>query len=267
MAGIKRPYKEEEISSPYMPMFETFRDELDQHHDRRDRIGKASKDITAQSKKIIFTLQRVPTICTPFPPKILQETTERLHAISALFHSITPDVAGLNAWRYQRQLSGGIQEYIEAATFSHYLSTQTLPYPTAATLRLPEGVLLTESDFLLGLFDTVGELMRYAITMLARTGRLPTGLPSKESVGARDMLADIRDLRACFEGVDTAGDSGGLGRDVEKKMGVMKTCVEKVEMAVYEMIVRGRERPKGWVPDSREEVGVGQGLGQGVEIY
>jgi len=33
----------------------------------------------------------------------------------------------------------------------------------------------------------------------------------------------------------------------------MKTCVEKVENAVYGMIIRGRERPKGWVPDIGSE--------------
>jgi predicted translin family RNA/ssDNA-binding protein len=37
--------------SPFMPMFETFRAELDEHHDRRERIIKASRDITALSKK------------------------------------------------------------------------------------------------------------------------------------------------------------------------------------------------------------------------
>lgn len=45
-------------TSPFMPMFEGFRAELDEHHDRRERIIKASRDITAASKKIIFTLQR-----------------------------------------------------------------------------------------------------------------------------------------------------------------------------------------------------------------
>lgn len=33
-------------------MFEGFRDELDQHHDRRERIIKVSRDVTAQSKKM-----------------------------------------------------------------------------------------------------------------------------------------------------------------------------------------------------------------------
>ena len=33
-------------------MFETFRAEIDEHHDRRERVVKASRDITATSKKM-----------------------------------------------------------------------------------------------------------------------------------------------------------------------------------------------------------------------
>ena len=58
MAGIKHPRSDDEIAdrpplvSPFMPMFETFRAELDEHHDRRERVIKASRDITALSKKM-----------------------------------------------------------------------------------------------------------------------------------------------------------------------------------------------------------------------
>jgi hypothetical protein len=40
-------------ASPFMPMFEGFRAELDEHHDRRERIIKASRDVTAASKKML----------------------------------------------------------------------------------------------------------------------------------------------------------------------------------------------------------------------
>jgi len=56
--GLKRPYDEamdktsESRPSPFLPMFETFRAELDEHHDRRERVIKASRDITAASKKM-----------------------------------------------------------------------------------------------------------------------------------------------------------------------------------------------------------------------
>jgi hypothetical protein len=39
-------------SSLFMPMFEQFKAELDEHHDRRERTIKASRDITAASKKM-----------------------------------------------------------------------------------------------------------------------------------------------------------------------------------------------------------------------
>ncbi len=60
MTGVKRNHngtekgsaEEGANASPFMPMFEVFRTELDEHHDRRERIIKASRDITAASKKM-----------------------------------------------------------------------------------------------------------------------------------------------------------------------------------------------------------------------
>jgi hypothetical protein len=55
---LKRSAKEafhemsQPASSPFVPMFEQIRKELDEHHDRRERIVKASRDITAASKKM-----------------------------------------------------------------------------------------------------------------------------------------------------------------------------------------------------------------------
>ena len=39
-------------TSPYMAAFQGFRDALDDHHERRERVTKASRDITAASKKM-----------------------------------------------------------------------------------------------------------------------------------------------------------------------------------------------------------------------
>lgn len=56
MAGQKHALDEGEMDtpnvSPFMSMFEDFRKELDEHQDRRERIIKASRDITALSKKM-----------------------------------------------------------------------------------------------------------------------------------------------------------------------------------------------------------------------
>ena len=41
-------------STQILSIFGTFRDELDEHHDRRERLTKISRDITALSKKMYF---------------------------------------------------------------------------------------------------------------------------------------------------------------------------------------------------------------------
>jgi predicted translin family RNA/ssDNA-binding protein len=175
--------------------------------------------------------------------------------------AIAPDLTGINAWRYQRQISGGIQEYMEAISFQHYLTHQSLITLDESAILLPEGITLTGDDYVLGIFDLVGELMRFAITTIATTGALPKS--SGEDGRGRDVLVDLRAVRGAFEALDTTSCGGtGLGKDVEKKMEVMRTCVEKVEMAVYGLIIRGRERPKGWVPD----LGGGELLGSGVFV-
>jgi predicted translin family RNA/ssDNA-binding protein len=193
---------------------------------------------------------RVRTLNNGIPPKIAAETQERTEAIKKLFLSIAPDLAGINAWRYQRQISPGIQEYMEAVSFEHYLRRQTLITIDDAWKSLPEGIDLTGDDYILGIFDLVGELMRFAITTLATTGSLPGSKGGDIDRMERDVLMDLRSLRTSFQTLEmtTCGETG-LGRNVEKKMDVMKTSVEKVESAVYGMIIRGRERPKGWVPD------------------
>jgi hypothetical protein len=40
------------MASPFLPLFDTFRTELDEHYDRRERIVKSSRDVTAASKKM-----------------------------------------------------------------------------------------------------------------------------------------------------------------------------------------------------------------------
>ncbi|MCJ1414784.1 hypothetical protein MMC32_001112 [Xylographa parallela] len=248
-------------SSPFTSMFSAFRAELDEHHDRRERVIKASRDITALSKKMIFSLQRARDVPAPLPSSIVGDITTRLANITELFSSIVPDLQGPNAWRYQRQVSSGVQEFVEAVSFQHYLTTQCLIMVEETQRLLPKGVQLMEDDYLLGLYDLVGELMRFAITGMATGGKLPGGdsrsdemqsggdIEALGGVRKRDVVQDLRELRTAFEGMDTRG--GSLGRDVEKKMEVMRTCVEKVENAAYGMIIRGRERPKGWVPEER----------------
>ncbi|OAX80890.1 hypothetical protein ACJ72_04771 [Emergomyces africanus] len=139
------------------PIFNIFRSELDEHHDRRERVIKASRDITALSKKIIFSLHRVRALNKPLPKNIAKDNQERLAQITALFASVLPDLAGIKAHRYHTQISPSIQEYIEAVTFQHYVETQRLMTLEGVAKSLPAGILVTEADYILGVFDLTGE--------------------------------------------------------------------------------------------------------------
>ena len=216
---------------------------------------------------LIPVLRRVRQLHHPLPANVQKENQPRQATIDDLFVSIAPDLQGIDAWRYQRQISAGLQEYMEAVSFQRYLETQQLITYEEAQKAVPGGVALTESDYVLGLFDLAGELMRFAITGMATTGTLPRSKQDPhEPESERDILMDLRELRTNFGSLDTTvgvADSSPFKRDVEKKMEVMKTCVEKVENAVCGMIIRGKERPKGWMPDlggderGREQEGEG----------
>jgi len=164
---------------------------------------------------------------------------------------VSPDLREISTYRYARQISGGIQEYIEAIAFHHYLTTGKLIPLSVVQQSVKYLIEITPGDYILGIFDLVGEMMRFSITMIAtRGGAERDGKVAK-------ALRDLRELRLEFEGLDTTlgGGSGLLGKEVQKKLGVMKTCVEKVEAAMCGVIVRGSERPRGWIPDLMEVAG------------
>lgn len=101
------------------------------------------------------------------------------------------------------------------------------------------GVELSPEDYLLGIYDMTGELMKFAITAMATDGALPTITPSN-SGGAggegnspgiqRNVLTDMRGLRSALESLNAG--TGPFAREVEKKLEVMQASVEKVEKAL-----------------------------------
>lgn len=78
------------------------------------------------------------------------------------------------------------------------LETQRLITHQEAQKLIPEGVELTANDYLLGLFDLTGEMMRFGITSMATHGVLPRGTGSNGNE-SKDILVDLRSLRTSFE--------------------------------------------------------------------
>lgn len=158
-----------------------------------------------------------------------------------------------------------MQEYIEAASFQQYLEHgEILSYDQAAegvgaisTSAIPVrgeagvedqsnglGLDLGHEDYVLGIYDMTGELMRFAITTMATNQQLPTIAVDNSE---RNVLTDMRALRSALDSLECG--TGPFAKDADKKAEVMRHSVEKVEKALYGLTVRGAERPKGWMPD------------------
>ena len=70
------------------------------------------------------------------------QAKEKLAEVQKIFAAMRQELAGDRFWRYQRTISPGVQEYIEALSFAHHLEYGTLiTYPEAqSSLSGPDGV-------------------------------------------------------------------------------------------------------------------------------
>ncbi|KIP11444.1 hypothetical protein PHLGIDRAFT_124847 [Phlebiopsis gigantea 11061_1 CR5-6] len=228
-------------------IFEEFRDELDDHNDRRERLIKQSRDITNLSKKVIFLLHRMMTDDASDTHtstagledrgdrarafKAASRAKEKLREIQSIFANIRKELEGDRFWRYQRQVSPGLQEYIEALSFTHYLETGELISfgGVQSTLADEQGTPyfpLPLEDYVLGLSDLTGELMRYAISSIARRGGRNK---------ANDVCAFVRNCRADFEVLTP------YFKELRKKQNVTSQSLQKIEDAAYAIAVRSSE--------------------------
>lgn len=178
---------------------------------------------------------------TDFPPNIQKDVDSRLEEIANLLSSIAPDLQSLNRYRYAYQLRG-LEELVEALSFAHYLRHQTLITDTETQAAIPADIYLSPHDYMYGVFDLFGELMRFATVTTAQKGEL---VGTKDG---RNILGDIHELASAYEMLPEIPT-----RDFRSKMEAMRQSVKKVEKLGYGLVVRGSERPKGWVPDMKDE--------------
>lgn len=198
--------------------------------------------------------------------------------ISKLLATIAVEVQGVNRYRYARQMSC-VEELIEALTFEHYLCTQSLlgydevcarvsalshhpgnqdqmdvdatetgdPQPPAPTTLQDFVVDVSEQDYLMGIFDLSGEMMRFATVIAALNGTMAGGndAPTTADGRERTINADMQDLGSFFEMLPVQHVKG-----YQTKLDTMRQSVLKVERLGYGLKVRGSERPAGWMPDT-----------------
>ncbi|SCZ92711.1 BZ3500_MvSof-1268-A1-R1_Chr5-2g08129 [Microbotryum saponariae] len=266
--------------------FAGFRTELDAHvglslpairDHRRERVIKTSRDITALSKKLIFTLHRITN--TP-RATVLKEAEAKIAQLRELFIKVHVEVQGDQFWRYvldkrtcvnvilaeplllnphhryEKAISPGMQEYLEGWTFYYYILHRRIPTLSEAQASLlpplpaessestttpyerPPLVRVTGEDYLGGIADLTGELMRLAIASIGKS------LAAATAAAGGDKGEDIDDLGRLVRAMK--GDLDPLApyaRWLGKKLVVLDQSLSKIELASYNLKVRGAEFP------------------------
>ncbi|XP_057777480.1 uncharacterized protein LOC130995971 [Salvia miltiorrhiza] len=206
---------------------------LNNLNDKRERVVKASRDITMNSKKVIFQVHR---ISKHNKDEVLQKAENDLAAVMDQYIArLVKELGGTDFWKLRRAYSPGVQEYVEAATLCNFCKTGALLNldeinASLRTLGDPsnEPLQINVLDYLLGLADLTGELMRMAM------GRISDGELEFAQKICRFVREIYRDLTLVAPKMDDPSD-------MKQKMDVMLQSVMKIENACFSVHVRGSE--------------------------
>ncbi|KAJ8646403.1 hypothetical protein MRB53_008151 [Persea americana] len=213
--------------------FEKYADYLNQLNDKRERLVKASRDVTINSKKVIFQVHRM---TKHDKGEVLEKAEKDLAAVTDQHVSkLVKELQGTDFWKLRRAYSPGIQEYVEAAVLCKFCKNGTLlslDEINKSLLQLGdpsvEPLQINILDYLLGVGDVTGELMRLA-TIRTSDGELEY---------AETICRFVRDIyRELTLLVPDMDDNS----EMKKKMETMLQSVMKIENNCYKLRVRGSE--------------------------
>ncbi|BEI92687.1 uncharacterized protein CcaverHIS019_0503150 [Cutaneotrichosporon cavernicola] len=217
--------------------FESYRVELDEYNERREKVIILSRAITQLSKKLIFHLHRGATSPSA-RAKNLKDARVKEREIHKNFAAIAAELAAGSAeedagaenfWKFNRQVSPGLEEYIEGYSFLYYLETGdlvSLPDLQKALVSEETGenlVVITPEDYILGMSDLTGELMRYATNALS-TGDHNTPLA---------VCNFVRVVKTLFDGI-----APSVLFKLKKKQEETTRSLEKIEKVCYALRLR-----------------------------
>ncbi|KAF5900357.1 translin-associated protein X, partial [Clarias magur] len=104
--------------------FKVFQQELDTRHDKYERLVKLNRDVTIESKRTIFLLHRVTSV--PNVEEVLNEADVRLDGVRLKIGHIAEELGEDDLYQFHKAFMSGIQEYVEAVSFHHFIRHRTL---------------------------------------------------------------------------------------------------------------------------------------------
>ncbi|XP_016979266.2 LOW QUALITY PROTEIN: translin-associated protein X [Drosophila rhopaloa] len=254
---------------PIVQAFRNYSNELTMKHDRHERIVKLSRDITIESKRIIFLLHSIDSR-KQNKEKVLEEARQRLtKLIEVNFRAVALELRDQDVYQFRAAYSPGLQEFIEAYTYMEYLcyedgegengtksvsdwqaiqavmqyveeSSKPKEEPTdgeelevvaLAEEEIPKKFqfFVDPTEYILGLSDLTGELMRRCVNSLG-SGDTDT------------CLETCKTLQHFYTGYISLNCQ--RARELWRKITTMRQSVLKAENVCYNVKVRGGEAAK-----------------------
>ena len=241
--GGEAAREEEDPPSLFSEVFSQYKAQLDSRHDRHERLVKLSRDTTIHSKRVIFLLHRAAGEEGEEREGRLQEAEGKLREVGEFLRAIAEELLGVDPWLHTSAFSPGLQEFVEALSYYVYLrrgqlvglneAQSWLEFPEqeggGAGVRVP----LSQLNYVLGVGDLTGELMRMCITAV---GAGQQEIPLQ-------LLPFITSIYCGFQSLPH------IARDISQKLRTMRSSVAKIETACYTLQIRGSEIPRHMLGD------------------
>lgn len=172
----------------------------------------------------------------------MEEADNRLKKVLVnQFQSIAVELDNQDPYQFLRGYSAGLQEFIEAFTFYNYLKENTIKdwnyIQNELTYNNETGVKeiqlkthLPPEEYILGIADLTGELMRKCINNLG-------------SGNIEDCFRTCNFVKHMYNGFLLVGNSCS-SKEIGRKAYVLKQSLQKMEYVCYNIVVRGSEVPK-----------------------
>jgi len=186
--------------------FKKMKEIIETYDSKREELIKISRDITKKSKQAIYSLQR----------KNIKEAKELIADAKKNISVLKKQIIHEPELLYEGSYNAALQEYAEGVTFLYFLEKNKL----ISSKELDVGT----ENYLLGLCDLTGELVRYAVNRSINDD-------FAKVIEIKEFVSQIYEIMMEFNFRNS---------ELRKKYDSIKWNLQKLEDLVYELKLKGK---------------------------
>ena len=233
--------------------FQKFKDVLDSNQNLWENLYKIGREITLESKRLIFSLHRF--YDSTNKKRAITDAEKKTKAILEKFKKIAELLKDQNdSVLYAKAYTNGLQEFIEAISFKYFLQNEEkndnvesllLKYNQVKqllTFEVESGPIVSvpvpKLDWVLGLADTTGETMRMCVKLISKVNSKDkfTSSPAYKLCLYNKLLFNLFNYLQPRLNLQKHQNKALLG-----KMSVLETSLKKCEDECSRFVIAAEE--------------------------